>query len=329
MTNSEFSNEFDILYNNIMSNQAPGLNEYEKSIFLTKAQDELIKNYFNPKGNKYQEGFDDSQKRQIDFSMLMKTISPDTVTPVNPIHLGDNIQYYAMPNDILLYINEFLDVNRKGTIQRLMTVPLAYEEYSRLMSKPYKRPLKNQAWRLITSGEGVGYTYTDYAEIAHILHIRLMPNIPYDKIYSVIYNKNITTESGADEAEYLKVDGSYFSKSAILENNITDNTLVITGYKSQIIVYLNSTIDVTTTVVQLIPGPNDTISNYLVRYVRKPRPIILEDLEGVTINGEDKESYCELDSSLHQEILQRAVELAKAAYTGDINSIIETGKRSE
>jgi hypothetical protein len=33
----EFSNGFDILYNNIMSNAAPGLNEYEKSFFLTKA----------------------------------------------------------------------------------------------------------------------------------------------------------------------------------------------------------------------------------------------------------------------------------------------------
>ena len=39
MTNQEVSNEFDILYNNVTSNQAPGLDEYEKSVFLTKAQD--------------------------------------------------------------------------------------------------------------------------------------------------------------------------------------------------------------------------------------------------------------------------------------------------
>ena len=45
MTNPEMSNEFDILYNNITSNQAPGLDEYEKSVFLTKAQDEIIKAY--------------------------------------------------------------------------------------------------------------------------------------------------------------------------------------------------------------------------------------------------------------------------------------------
>jgi len=37
MTTTEFSNEFDILYNNVMSNKAPGLEGYEKSVFLTKA----------------------------------------------------------------------------------------------------------------------------------------------------------------------------------------------------------------------------------------------------------------------------------------------------
>ena len=36
MTLQEFDLEFDALYNNISSNQAPGLNSYEKSIFLTQ-----------------------------------------------------------------------------------------------------------------------------------------------------------------------------------------------------------------------------------------------------------------------------------------------------
>jgi len=37
MTTNEMSSEFDILYNQINSNQAPGVDEYEKSVFLTKA----------------------------------------------------------------------------------------------------------------------------------------------------------------------------------------------------------------------------------------------------------------------------------------------------
>lgn len=47
MSNTEFSNQFDILYNNIMSNAAPGLSEYEKSVFLTQAQRDIIIGVYN------------------------------------------------------------------------------------------------------------------------------------------------------------------------------------------------------------------------------------------------------------------------------------------
>ena len=47
MTPQEFSSEFDILYNNIMSNKAPGLDDYEKSFFLTQAQEILVLTYYN------------------------------------------------------------------------------------------------------------------------------------------------------------------------------------------------------------------------------------------------------------------------------------------
>ncbi len=60
---SEFSNEFDVYYNSITSNQAPGLDEYEKSVFLTQGQSEVLVSYFDPRRNKVQEGYDGSQKR--------------------------------------------------------------------------------------------------------------------------------------------------------------------------------------------------------------------------------------------------------------------------
>lgn len=236
MTNPEFSNEFDVLYNNITSNQAPGLNEYEKSVFLTKAQNELIKNYFNPKGNKYQEGYDDSAKRQIDFSTLVTTYSN---TEFSSAPFSSKAKKIEIPSNIMMFLNEILYVQRGGNNIELSVIPITYEEYSRLMSKPYKRPLKNQAWRLITN---------------------------------------------------------------------------IVEAKRE---------------VELIAGPNDTLLSYSIRYVRKPKAIILTDLEGVTLDGVSKEQECELDSILHTEILQRAVELAKAAYTGDLNSSVELGKRSE
>jgi hypothetical protein len=60
---------------------------------------------------------------------------------------------------------------------------------------------------------------------------------------------------------------------------------------------------------------------YAIRYVRYPKPIILTNLHetyGPTINihGEYEPMGCELDESVHEEILQRAVELAKASWAG-------------
>lgn len=236
MTHTEFSNEFDVLYNNIMSNAAPGLNEYEKSVFLTKAQEEIVKNYFNPKGNKYGEGMDDSPKRQIDFSELIKvaqgTLGGSSIT------FDSRAKVYNLPADLFIIINEAVDTNT-GTKQ---IIPISYSEYTRLMSKPYKEPLKYQAWRIISTS-----------------------------------STNISAE--------------------------------------------------------IIVNSNETISRYLIRYIRRPAPIITANLASeygdVTINGVGNISECELNPIIHEEILQRAVELAKTAYEGDIRTTVEIGQRSE
>lgn len=243
MTIQEFSNEFDVLYNNIMSNQAPGLDEYEKSVFLTKAQSEIIKNYFNPKGNKYQEGFDGSQKRQVDFSKLMKTYASSGTAPTPTSFFGNVTGAYKItwPNDVFVVVNEVVDVIKKGDNMkyRLQVIPIKYDEYLRVLSKPYKQPLKNQAWRIING-----------------------------------------------------------------ENDIN-----------------------------LIVGHLNSVSHdgYHIRYVKHPKPIILESLDGsgLSINNETNEMGCELDPEIHPEILQRAVELARAAYAGDLKSNVELGQRTE
>ena len=260
MTNREFSDQFDVLYNNITSNQAPGLNEYEKSVFLTKAQDEIVKNHFNPKSNKNQEGFDDSAKRQTDFSMLLKT-STETINSdsFNITDITNKIDPRAVlvtfPNDFFLAINESIVDNTRTKIRQVF--PLTFQEYSRLMTKPYKEPLKYQAWRLAS-------------------------------------NTN-----------------SHSSVSNIILNSTDRKTL----------------------------GPQGV--TYILRYIKRPIPIILENFEtafgeNISINGYNgseaiyNNGYCcELDPAIHEEVLQRAVEAAKVAWAGDMNALLQTGQRSE
>lgn len=144
MTTKEFSLEFDILYNNIMSGQAPGINEYEKSVFLTKAQDQLLKNYFNPSGNKYQEGHSDSHKRTIDFSNVI--VSKNNIAgTVGTGTTYRNTMIYDRPDDILIP-RAFILRNDVG--EELQVVPVKESELTRLFSKPYKEPYKGQAYKL-------------------------------------------------------------------------------------------------------------------------------------------------------------------------------------
>lgn len=61
--------------------------------------------------------------------------------------------------------------------------------------------------------------------------------------------------------------------------------------------------------VELISGYN--IGTYIVRYLTRPTPIILVNLEnGLKINDKDKKMGCSLNSVIHRVILERAVQLA-------------------
>ena len=82
---------------------------------------------------------------------------------------------------------------------------------------------------------------------------------------------------------------------------------------------------------EIIVKNGATLTNYRLRYVKRPTPIILSELQSsnLSIDGVDAVTECTLDPIIHPEILQRAVELAKAAYTGDAKSTVELGERSE
>lgn len=252
MTLSEFSNEFDILFNNIMRNQAPGLDDYEKSVFLTRAQDEVIKSYFSPTLNKQMQGFDGAERRQIDFSTLVKVDKPNVQSGTSVVDYRKNgVATAYLPDDIMMIVNEFVVVLRNGVNTVLQVAPVSYRDYTVNMLKPFKRPPKWVSWKIQAMDSG-------------------------------------------------------------------------------------------RSVIDLIAGNKDTVISYEVRYVKQPKPIILSPLDGITIGGYEgcdssgnlvtsgavSGSECELDSIVHPEIVQRAVEHAKASYGGDLQTQLILGQTS-
>ena len=75
------------------------------------------------------------------------------------------------------------------------------------------------------------------------------------------------------------------------------------------------------TMAELIPiwdkAPADADIVYKIRYIRRPKPIILVDLpDGLEIDGESHHSECELNKILHMDILNQAFQLALATKGG-------------
>lgn len=66
---------------------------------------------------------------------------------------------------------------------------------------------------------------------------------------------------------------------------------------------------------EIIPPKGATVSNYVMRYLMRPYPIILEELPGgLTIDGEHTPMTCQLPKALHQPIIENAVAKAKAIW---------------
>ena len=75
----------------------------------------------------------------------------------------------------------------------------------------------------------------------------------------------------------------------------------------------------------LCPGGNTMRPSCII----KSFPVTISLCFPVTIYGVSTISECELNPNIHSEILQRAVELAKVAYQGDLQTSVELGQRSE
>lgn len=150
MTVTEFSNEFDIAYNSIATNAAPGIDMYEKSVYLSKAQLELVKNYFNPKGNKYQSGFENDSKRRNDLSELIKNYSSSsTISPTTGI--SEESQFFTIPKNTFLIIQESAQVSSTNVCidgSYIDVRPRTHDEFNVLIKNPFKRPNKDIIWRM-------------------------------------------------------------------------------------------------------------------------------------------------------------------------------------
>lgn len=167
MTISNFSNGFDTLLNSYASKTVPGdqasraevhLDEYEKSFFLTKAQDEIVIELYSGK-NAYGDSFENTEETRRYLSNLIAEdrLDPITTSSGMPLGVDSKSKFFTLPENLwfITYEAVILEADRCGNEHAYMdVVPVTQDEYHRVKRNPFRGPNNRRALRLDLS-EGV------------------------------------------------------------------------------------------------------------------------------------------------------------------------------
>lgn len=189
MTIDEFSNSFDTLLNSyaLISNfgeetskQTITLDEYEKSVLLTKAQEEIVLSLYNSK-NPYGEAFEGTEELRRYLSNLIteKSLKPITNTSGTPLGLESKSKFFTLPEDLWFITLESVVVdNSKCDAETIMKVyPVKQDEYQAIRDNPFRGANDRRALRLDLSEGNVEIICKYMIAIYYIRYIKKVPPI--------------------------------------------------------------------------------------------------------------------------------------------------------
>lgn len=179
MTTVEFSNEFDILVDGYSRFKALDnkqlldsleFNEYEKSLFLTQAQEELVLSYYSGR-NSESLAFEGTEEVRRYLDTLVKT-QKSTLTVINTNNITDKSVFFALPanDDLWFIIYEVAGLTDpklqcEGR-QEVPVVPTTHDALQKTLRNPFRQPNERRVLRLDITGNIVElvspYIISDY-----------------------------------------------------------------------------------------------------------------------------------------------------------------------
>ena len=160
----EWENGFDLLYQNITSNQAPGLNAYEKSVLLTEAEYSVYVALYN---GTLRNSFEETE--ELTSYLATHVCQEDCQEAGNAPKLVDKSTVFELPEDLLFITLEIctVDVEGCGTKQAIV-VPVTQDEFWRTHRNPFKRQNGDRVLRLAYGSSdtlGNGLYASRYSEL--------------------------------------------------------------------------------------------------------------------------------------------------------------------
>lgn len=218
MTIDEFSTEFDTLLNsyaskidfgNQTSEKQIALDEYEKSVFLTKAQEQIVRELYTGK-NQGLDSFEKNEETRRNLSNLIETYSSCDRVPDGYYYgiLSEDSVLFELPEDVMDITYEQLrveniteDCNNKCKCTSIIqeVVPITQDEFIRTSKNPFRGLNKKRAFRLdIEGGVELVTKYSDPTKYRLTYTVRYLkfpePIILIDLSDSNLSINNIYTE---------------------------------------------------------------------------------------------------------------------------------------
>lgn len=157
MTTEEFSNEFDTLLNSYSNIEPFGktpntveIDEYEKSVFLTNAQEEIVIDLYNGK-NPFGDSFEKTEEIRRYLSDLIRTYAT-TVKETGYTGLSNKSVFFKLPDDLWFITYEAVNLkdDELGCMDgsNILVLPVTQDEYHRIKKNPFRGPNERRAIRL-------------------------------------------------------------------------------------------------------------------------------------------------------------------------------------
>ena len=182
MTAEEFSNEFDILLNSYDTaeiGQAQGkleFDEYEKSVFLTKAQEELVISLYDGR-NSSGESFENTEEARRSLSSLVKTYTTTDQLTDNT-GLSTYSKFYALPSDLWYITYEAVTITDSSSClnnSELTVTPVTQDAYYKQSKNPFKRANNRRALRLDV-GDNIAEIISKYTISKYLIRYLSKPS---------------------------------------------------------------------------------------------------------------------------------------------------------
>lgn len=178
MTVREFSDSFDTLLNSYSGKavfgednprQSIALDEYEKSLFLTKAQEELVLSLYAGR-NTFGASFESTEELRRYLSNLVAERVLKPIANSNGLILGmtSNSKFFTLPEDLwfITYEEVVLRKGKCGCNATMKVYPVKQDEYQNIKDNPFRGANDRRALRLDLSEGNVEivcrYLVTEY-----------------------------------------------------------------------------------------------------------------------------------------------------------------------